>query len=139
LVKKVLISFLVVLSVSSSLLVSGCSGMVALIPTITSTNTPLPTMTPPPPTFTAIPATLTPNPTATILPPTDTPFPSAMPTLPPPTKTSTLPAPVATSEEPFIIVRIEPSQGSLADLLAQEVKKAEALGLTSVVYFDATW
>jgi hypothetical protein len=37
------------------------------------------------------------------------------------------------------MVRLDPSDGSLSDLLAQEVKKAESLGLAPVVYFDATW
>jgi hypothetical protein len=132
-------SYLAVMLLSSCLLLSGCSGIVSFLPSVTPTHAIPPTSTLPLPSFTSIPLTPIPIPTNTLAAPTDTPLPTDTATLAPPTETSTLPAPVASSEEPFVMVRVDPSQGSLTDLLAQEFVKAQGMGLTPVVYFDATW
>jgi hypothetical protein len=74
------------------------------------------------------------------VPPSKTPLPhTATDAFTPAKKTSTILPPTVTGELPFVLVRVESSQGRLSDLLASEVKKAEALGFTPVVYFDATW
>jgi hypothetical protein len=39
----------------------------------------------------------------------------------------------------FTLVRLEPGDGTLTDLLAAEVQKAAALGQMPVVEFDAPW
>ena len=45
----------------------------------------------------------------------------------------------AADKSGFTIVRLEPADGKLTDLLAAEVKKAGALGQLPVVEFDADW
>jgi len=52
-------------------------------------------------------------------------------------KTST-PRP-SSSQNGFTIVRLEPGNGNLPDLLAAEAQKAAALGQMPVVEFDAPW
>lgn len=41
--------------------------------------------------------------------------------------------------QPFVIVRIKKSNGSMMTQLATEAQKANALGLTPFLEFDATW
>jgi thiol-disulfide isomerase/thioredoxin len=41
--------------------------------------------------------------------------------------------------QPFVIVRIEKSNGSMMTQLAAEAQKAKALGLAPFIEFDATW
>jgi thiol-disulfide isomerase/thioredoxin len=55
---------------------------------------------------------------------------------PRPTVEATIRAPTGTGTT---AVRLRPGDGKLADLLASEVKKAEALEQIPVVEFDATW
>ena len=55
---------------------------------------------------------------------------------PRPTVAATVAAPVGTG---YTMVRLNPDDGGLIDLLAAEVKKAEALGQMPVVEFDADW
>jgi thiol-disulfide isomerase/thioredoxin len=43
------------------------------------------------------------------------------------------------STEPFVIVRIDKSNGSLMKQLASEAQKADSLGLAPFLEFDATW
>jgi thiol-disulfide isomerase/thioredoxin len=43
------------------------------------------------------------------------------------------------STEPFVIVRIDKSNGSLMTQLASEAQKADSLGLAPFLEFDATW
>ncbi|HMB21193.1 MAG: hypothetical protein ACM33V_06820 [Chloroflexota bacterium] len=72
-----------------------------------------------------------------------------IPTIEPPTETVTSPAessvqPTESSLPPtastgFTITRLHPWDGSLHELLAQEARKAIALGQMPVAEFDATW
>jgi hypothetical protein len=55
---------------------------------------------------------------------------------PRPTVEATIPAPTGSG---ITIVRLNPGDGELVNLLAAEVKKAEALGQIPVVEFDADW
>ncbi len=122
------------------LLLSSCSSVLVLLPPLTSTPTEYLTFTSLPPTVRIVLPTDTVVPTGTDIPASDTPRPAtATVTLIPPTKTSTLAAPTIDPQQPFVIVQVDSSEGSLSDLLAAEVKKAEALGLTPVVYFSAEW
>ena len=100
-------------------------------PSTTFTMLP-PTDTAVPPTDIAIPPTNTSvPPTDTAVHPTDTPL--------PPTETLTpLPA-TPTLELGFTFVRINLRDGSLSTQLAAEVQKADALGYTPVLEFDASW
>ena len=133
--RSITIIFLLIL-----LLVSGCSRIIALSPEPSITPTLLSSPTAAPRTETAIPATETRiPPTNTAIPPSKTPHPPTATKTSIPTKTSTFPEPSANQEQPFEVVRIDPSEGSLADLLAQEVQKAEARGLLPVVYFESSW
>jgi thiol-disulfide isomerase/thioredoxin len=55
---------------------------------------------------------------------------------PRPTVKNKLPAPIGSG---YTLVRLHPKDGKLVDLLAAEVKKAEALNQLPAVEFDATW
>ena len=54
---------------------------------------------------------------------------------------STLSTPQAfnSSTQPFIIVRINKANGNMMTQLASEVQKANSLGLSPFIEFDATW
>ena len=43
------------------------------------------------------------------------------------------------SAQPFVIVRIDKSNGGMMAQLASEAQKANALGLAPFIEFDATW
>jgi hypothetical protein len=92
-------------------------------------------------TFTKLVPTHTPVlPTATVVPITHTALPPTVTmTILPATQTSTPLPPPSTENSPFTIHQIKPAEGNLSDLLADEVKKAEGLGMSPVVYFDADW
>jgi thiol:disulfide interchange protein len=49
------------------------------------------------------------------------------------------PQALTSSTQPFVIVRIEKSNGDLMSQLASEAQKANALGLAPFIEFDATW
>jgi len=54
-------------------------------------------------------------------------------------QTLSTPQTLTSSTEPFIIVRINKSDGSLMTQLASETQKAKKLGLSPFIEFDATW
>lgn len=84
------------------------------------------------------PVTALPSINSTTIKPSDTPLPLSNRSNPS-TTTGTPIIPIPTVDLPFTIVRIFPSRVDLSERLAQEVHKADQLGYTPVVEFDAHW
>lgn len=115
-----------------------------------ATDTPTPTLTPRPSATSTSTATATATPTHTAT-PTFTPSPTATSTatLTPtstdtatPTRTRTptrTPLPPSPTPQSFVIIELDPANGTLVDQLRREAQKAGELGLKPFAEFGATW